>query len=98
MNNLIIFVPDEIASDEENERNIDAEYEPLRDDAVFTFAAHNKPVFCGSFNPSLNMVVTGGEDDKAYVWANDIHHTISDHKDSVIAAEFSASKWNACTS
>lgn len=82
---------DEIDSDADDDRNIDAEFVPIRDDAVFTFSAHQKPVFCGSFGPLLNMIVTGGEDDKAYVWANDIYHTVSNHKDSVIAAEFNAS-------
>lgn len=51
------------------------------------------PVFCGSFHPTQNLAVTGGEDDKAFVWSTEtgnVIHSIAGHKDTVIAAEFSA--------
>lgn len=81
-------IPDEIDEDESIEEN----FGPIRDDASFTFSAHEKPVFCGSFHPTQNVIVTGGEDDKAYIWSAEVQHTVTNHKDTVIAADFSASK------
>lgn len=66
--------------------------EPLRDDALITFAKHTAPVFCGHFHPTENVVVTGGEDDRAFVWSSetgDVVFECTGHKDTVIAAEFS---------
>lgn len=65
---------------------------PERDDSSVTFKKHTDSLFCGSFHPSGEFAVTGGEDDKAYVWSTDTGEVIfevTDHKDSVIAAEFS---------
>jgi angio-associated migratory cell protein len=42
--------------------------EPIRDDAILTFSEHTSAIFCGSFHPTENWAVTGGEDDKAFVW------------------------------
>lgn len=67
-------------------------YVPERDDSVLTFSKHTDSLFCGSFNPDGTLAVTGGEDDKAFVWAVDtgeVVHEVTEHKDSVIAAEFS---------
>lgn len=75
------------------ETDLDEEYTPSRDDSVLTFAGHEGPVFCGSLHPSQNLAVTGGEDDKAFVWSTEtgnVMHVINGHKDSVTAAEFSA--------
>lgn len=79
--------------DEAGTENIDEEYVPSRDDAVVTFSSHEGPVFCGSLHPTEKLAVTGGEDDKAYVWSTDtgnVVFAVTGHKDSVIAAEFSA--------
>lgn len=96
-----VFPVDNNGSDEDDEddQNIDSVYVPSRDDAASTFTGHNKPVFCGSFHPTDNLCVTGGEDDKAFVWAgSDMPiYTASNHKDSVIAAEFSSSKLQKIT-
>lgn len=65
---------------------------PERDDSILTFAKHSDSLFCGSFNPDGTLAVTGGEDDKAFVWAVDTGNVVfevTEHKDSVIAAEFS---------
>lgn len=73
--------------DEEGESS-----EPRRDDAVITFKKHLGPVFCGALHPSEDVAVTGGEDDKAYVWATDtgeVVFEVTGHKDSVISAVFS---------
>lgn len=73
----------------------DGEYEmepPERDDALMTFTKHTDSLFCGSLNADATLAVTGGEDDKAFVWAvdsGDVVFEVTEHKDSVIAAEFS---------
>lgn len=79
--------------DDAEDRNVEEELTPQRDDAIITFSSHEGPVFCGSFHPTLNVAVTGGEDDKAYVWSTEtgnVVFAVTGHKDSVIAAEFSA--------
>ncbi|KAG5672261.1 hypothetical protein PVAND_002402 [Polypedilum vanderplanki] len=63
-----------------------------RDDSIMTFSMHTKAIFCGSLNPDGTLAVTGGEDDKAYVWKVDtgeVVFAVTDYTDSVIAAEFS---------
>lgn len=63
-----------------------------RDDAVLTFTKHDRPVFCGSLHPTLELAVTGGEDDKAYVWSietGEIVYEVDGHKDSIVSAQFS---------
>jgi angio-associated migratory cell protein len=65
---------------------------PERDDSILTFSKHTDSLFCGNFNPEGTLAVTGGEDDKAFVWKVDTGEVIlevTEHKDSVIAAEFS---------
>lgn len=65
---------------------------PERDDSILTFSKHTDALFCGSFNPDGKLAVTGGEDDKAFVWAVDTGNVVfevGEHKDSVIAAQFS---------
>lgn len=65
---------------------------PERDDSLITFTKHTDSLFCGSLNPDATLAVTGGEDDKAYVWAvdsGDVVFEVTEHKDSVISAEFS---------
>lgn len=65
---------------------------PERDDSILTFSKHTDSLFCGSFNPDATVAVTGGEDDKAFVWkvdSGEVVFEVTEHKDSVIAAEFS---------
>lgn len=65
---------------------------PQQDDAALTFTKHTGSVFCGSLHPTEDIAVTGGEDDKAYVWeisGGEIIHEVTGHSDTVIAAEFS---------
>lgn len=66
--------------------------EPQRDDAAVTFRKHTASVFCGSLHPTLDLAVTGGEDDRAYVWATDtgdVVHEITNHHDTIVGAAFS---------
>lgn len=83
------------SDDDENAEQDDVEEAagPSRDDAIYTFVGHTGPVFCGSLHPKEKIAVTGGEDDKAYVWSTDngnILFEVTGHNDSVIAADFSA--------
>lgn len=70
----------------------DDNVQPERDDAILTFSKHTNSLFCGSFNSDGTLAVTGGEDDKAIIWKVDtgeVVFEVDEHKDSVIAAEFS---------
>lgn len=83
---LLDFIP------EEGRHHEGADGPPQKDDATITFAKHTGSVFCGSLHPTSDIAVTGGEDDKAYVWAIDsgeVIFEVAGHKDTIIAAEFS---------
>ncbi|CAG9809908.1 unnamed protein product [Chironomus riparius] len=78
--------------DEEEDLEDDGNVTPERDDSILTFSKHTSALFCGNFSTDGSLAVTGGEDDKAYVWATDtgdVVFEVTEHKDSVIAAEFS---------
>lgn len=65
---------------------------PVDDMSLKTFRKHSGPVFCCSLHPSEDLVVTGGEDDQAYVWnvgTGEVVFHCNTHKDTVICAEFS---------
>lgn len=94
---------DDVLNALENESNDEDELDPnvaveedntpIRDDALITFSGHNGPVFCGSLHPTENLAVTGGEDDKAFVWCTQTGNVVfvaEGHKDSLIATEFSS--------
>ncbi|XP_028909392.1 angio-associated migratory cell protein [Ornithorhynchus anatinus] len=63
------------------------------DDSELTFARHSASVFCVSLDPKTNaLAVTGGEDDKAFVWRlsdGELLFECTGHKDSVTCAGFS---------
>lgn len=72
---------------------VDEEYGPTIDNSILTFSSHEGPVFCGALHPTQNLAVTGGEDDKAYVWSTEtgnVLFAVTGHKDSIVATEFSA--------
>ncbi|XP_033017045.1 angio-associated migratory cell protein [Lacerta agilis] len=64
-----------------------------QDDSEVTFSKHTASVFCVSLDPKTNtLAVTGGEDDKAFVWRlsdGELLFECSGHKDSVTCASFS---------
>ncbi|KAJ3584549.1 hypothetical protein NHX12_015044 [Muraenolepis orangiensis] len=64
-----------------------------QDDSELTFSKHTGSVFCVGLDPATNsMAVTGGEDDKAYVWRlsdGEVLFECSGHKDSVTCVAFS---------
>ncbi|XP_063838598.1 angio-associated migratory cell protein [Ostrinia nubilalis] len=70
-----------------------SEREPPEDHATLVFNKHVGSVFCCNFHPDGKLAVTGGEDDKAYVWSVETGQVLMQcnfHKDSVIFAEFSS--------
>ncbi|XP_061571499.1 angio-associated migratory cell protein [Cololabis saira] len=75
----------------ETEDEMEAEVE--QDDSELTFSRHTGSVFCVSLDPATNsLAVTGGEDDKAYVWRvsdGEVLLECTGHKDSVTCAMFS---------
>ncbi|XP_063144933.1 angio-associated migratory cell protein [Candoia aspera] len=64
-----------------------------QDDSEVTFSKHTASVFCVSLDPKTNtLAVTGGEDDKAYVWRvsdGELLFECTGHKDSVTCVGFS---------
>lgn len=83
--------PDDDDQGWETEDEMEAEAEV--DDSELTFSKHSGSVFCVSLDPATNcMAVTGGEDDKAYVWRltdGEVLLECTGHKDSVTCATFS---------
>ncbi|CAG5933274.1 angio-associated migratory cell protein [Menidia menidia] len=75
----------------ETEDEMEAEEE--QDHSELTFSKHAGSVFCVSLDPATNsLAVTGGEDDKAYVWRvsdGEVLLECTGHKDSVTCATFS---------
>lgn len=86
-------------SDEENDEEFEQEQQatssnrqPVRDDAKLTFTKHTGPLFCCALHPTEDLAVTGGEDDKAFVWdikTGEVRFEVPDHSDSIIGAGFS---------
>ncbi|XP_020660567.3 angio-associated migratory cell protein [Pogona vitticeps] len=64
-----------------------------QDDSEVTFSKHTASVFCVNLDPKTNtLAVTGGEDDKAFVWRvsdGELLFECTGHKDSVTCAGFS---------
>ncbi|XP_053616269.1 angio-associated migratory cell protein isoform X2 [Plodia interpunctella] len=84
---------EEIQLDEEMEDDEeDFEIEPPEDHSVVMFDKHIGSVFCCDLHPHGKFAVSGGEDDKAYVWSVETGQIVMDctgHKDSVVFVGFS---------
>ncbi|XP_015265513.1 PREDICTED: angio-associated migratory cell protein [Gekko japonicus] len=84
---------EEVAWETEEEDEGVEEGMEVQDDSEVTFSKHTASVFCVSIDPKTNtLAVTGGEDDKAYVWHlsdGELLFECSGHKDSVTCAGFS---------
>ncbi|XP_041979679.1 angio-associated migratory cell protein [Aricia agestis] len=89
---------EEIQFDEEDMEEImdqeaeEIEMEKPEDQALLVFEKHTGSVFCCDLHPNGKLAVSGGEDDKAYVWSVENGEIVMDcpkHKDSVIFTGFS---------
>lgn len=70
----------------------DADMEPPEDHSSMVFKKHVGSTFSCDLHPTGTLAVTGGEDDKAYVWSVETGNVVMDctgHKDSVIFVGFS---------
>lgn len=96
----VIYLSDSPESPDEDEDDADdiamselTDNRPTREDADCVFTKHTGAVFCCHLDPKTNSIaVTGSEDDKAYVWnvsTGNVVFECTNHKDSVISAEFS---------
>lgn len=63
------------------------------DDSIYTFESHEQSVFCCHLSHDDRLAVTGGQDDRAFIW--DItdnglirFDTNGHHKDSIVAVKF----------
>ncbi|KAJ2450007.1 60S ribosomal subunit assembly or modification protein [Coemansia sp. RSA 2336] len=65
----------------------------MEDDSVQGFFAHKEPIFSIDLHPTRqNLAVSGGGDDKAYLWRIDTGEQVAEldkHEDSVCAVKFS---------
>lgn len=65
----------------------------IKDNSTFTFTKHTDSVFSVNIDPkSNNLVISGGQDDKAYVWSatnGEVLLNCTGHKDSVTCVGFS---------
>ncbi|CAK1550034.1 unnamed protein product [Leptosia nina] len=87
----IQFDDDEMVDDQEEEYS-DSAMERPEDQAALVFNKHTGSVFCCDLHLNGKVAVTGGEDDKAFVWSVETGDVIMDckgHKDSVIFVGFS---------
>ncbi|XP_061082388.1 angio-associated migratory cell protein isoform X2 [Conger conger] len=84
---------DEAAGDADEGWETEDEMEADQDDSELTFSKHTGSVFCVSLDPASNsLAVTGGEDDKGFVWRvsdGEVLFECTGHKDSVTCASFS---------
>ena len=94
MKNYNLFTGFEEAMDDldfENDSEIESDY--AKDDSKIIFSKHEGSVFCVNISNSSNFAISGGEDDKAYVWNvkdGEVVYSCSGHKDSVISCGFSS--------
>lgn len=90
----LIDLDNEPINDEGDEANFEADMNDVIDDkSIGNFTDHNEAVLCCDVSKDDKLVVTGGQDDKAYVWettTQTIKFNIDGHKDSVVAAKFNS--------
>jgi ribosome assembly protein SQT1 len=95
------YVPPEGEEDEQmgEEEEGEGEQEDVFDDAVQVFGGHgHQPVYSVAAAHNGDAIVSGGGDDRAFVWTADkgIGFAASTHSDSVISVAFSANdEWVA---
>jgi len=82
---------DEGEFDEDMEEEEGSSVPPPVDNSALVFSKHEKAVFNGDFHPKSEVCVTGGEDDKAYVWnwkTGEVLLETPAFKDSVVFTKF----------
>ncbi|XP_060570298.1 angio-associated migratory cell protein-like [Ruditapes philippinarum] len=98
-NGVVVDAMDDVVIiDDDDDDNGDVDMgasggEDIKDMADIVFDKHTDAVFCVSIDPkSCDLVVTGGQDDKAYVWklsTGEVLFECIGHKDSVTCTGFS---------
>ncbi|XP_054166410.1 angio-associated migratory cell protein-like [Oppia nitens] len=84
---------DGLNSSDEEAHNDNEEATAVVDESVNSFAGHQKAVLCCDLSSDNAYVVSGGEDDMAFVWRTQDMSVVFDvngHKDSVVCVEFNA--------
>ncbi|KAG1682604.1 Angio-associated migratory cell protein [Nymphon striatum] len=87
-----VFIEEE-DDDDDDDFQTGAEYEaiPIEDDSKVIFSSHSASVFCCDIDKYGLHSVTGGEDDKAYVWdikTGDVVMECAGHTDSIVFVKF----------
>ncbi|KAJ3123080.1 hypothetical protein HK098_002229 [Nowakowskiella sp. JEL0407] len=88
-----------MSDDEDNElveeevHEVDAAANDFVDDSIQGFFEHKEPVYTVSTHPNNEIILSGGGDDKSYLWninSGEKFHQITAHTDSVVASGFSS--------
>lgn len=77
---------------QETMEEIDAANHSFSDDSLGGFFTHSDPVYAVAVHPNLPFVLTGGGDDKAFVYRYDSGEQVyafTDHTDSVVSVAIS---------
>lgn len=77
---------------QQEHENYQEEQVEIEDDSIQGFFTHNEPVFTLAIHPSLPLIVSGGSDDKSYLWdfsTGELTSHLGVHSDSVVSCAFS---------
>lgn len=82
--------PEEDEDTAPEDKHADEEMIDVIDQSIGIFSEHNEAVLCCDVSLDDKLAITGGQDDKAFVWETSTQKTIFqiNHKDSVVAAKF----------
>ncbi|KAL3282784.1 hypothetical protein HHI36_005951 [Cryptolaemus montrouzieri] len=87
----VIYSDGEYDENDEMDEINNTEDVVVNDMSKYTFTKHNKSVFTVDISPNQQCVVTGSEDDSAYVWnlnTREVLFECTGHKDSITEACF----------
>ncbi|XP_037938778.1 angio-associated migratory cell protein-like [Teleopsis dalmanni] len=67
------------------------EEEPVEDNSILTFTSHSSAVFGCDLHPGQKLAVTGGEDDKVFLWSTEngqVLQRLTQHNDTLTDVHF----------
>jgi len=84
-------VPMESDSDyEETEEEKMAQFEDIQENATMIFDRHNDSVFCSRTSPNGEMIASGGQDDRGFIFDRngELYMALFGHKESVVSIDW----------